>query len=428
MIEPIMLIGIGFIAAALLVIGFIPLVHARAVRLTERRLEAATPLSMAEIQADKDQMRAEFAMSTRRLQMSVEQMKAKTTNQLAELGKSSEAVGRLKLELGERNAALFALETKKKLLAEELDGLRTELGPKSTALLESQQALAGAQAVLAETGAKLHESTLTCDNQGVELAALRAQGEALQGRIESHEKAQKALVESHQKEIGELRALLDRKTAEAESLGRQLAEEHAKTDELTNRVADYDRRAIVQTTEAEVLNRRVQELVARLDEQGRSLTDRDSVADRLRNEKAAAQQAEAAVQAALAEAVKSHQVALAAIEAEKAQIADRLGQANAEHARLEREIAQKIKDAEAAKANERTEVVMLRDRVSHIAAEVARLTAALEGPASPINAILAGAANGADGSPPIAPGGAEAKGTLADRIRALQAARVAPAG
>src|SRR5438445_734836 len=91
MIEPIMFVGIGFLVAGLLVIGVIPLVHSRAVRLTMRRLEALTPLSMAEIQADKDQLRAEFAMSTRRLEMSVEQMKAKTTNQLAETGKTSEA-------------------------------------------------------------------------------------------------------------------------------------------------------------------------------------------------------------------------------------------------------------------------------------------------------------------------------------------------
>ncbi len=89
MLEPIMYIGIGFLVAGLLVIGVIPLVHARAVRLTMRRLEALTPLSMAEIQADKDQLRAEFAMSTRRLEMNVEQMKAKTTNQLAEIGKTS---------------------------------------------------------------------------------------------------------------------------------------------------------------------------------------------------------------------------------------------------------------------------------------------------------------------------------------------------
>ena len=108
MIEPVMYIAIGFLVACMLVIGIIPVVHARAVRLTTRRLEAATPMSMAEIQADKDQLRAEFAMTTRRLEMTVEQMKAKTTSQLAELGKKSEALGRIKLELNEKSAALSA--------------------------------------------------------------------------------------------------------------------------------------------------------------------------------------------------------------------------------------------------------------------------------------------------------------------------------
>src|SRR5216684_8110038 len=119
MIEPIMFVGIGFLVAGLLVIGVIPLVHARAVRLTQRRIEALTPLSMAEIQADKDQLRAEFAMSTRRLEMSVDQMKAKTTSQLAELGKKSDAINRLKLELGEKAAALLGAEAKVNSLTEE---------------------------------------------------------------------------------------------------------------------------------------------------------------------------------------------------------------------------------------------------------------------------------------------------------------------
>ena len=58
MIEPIMFFSIGFLAASLFGLVLIPLVHNRAVRLTMKRLEAATPLSMAEIQADKDQLRA----------------------------------------------------------------------------------------------------------------------------------------------------------------------------------------------------------------------------------------------------------------------------------------------------------------------------------------------------------------------------------
>ena len=86
-------------------------------------------------------------------------------------------------------------------------------------------------------------------------------------------------------------------------------------------------------------------------------------------------------------------------------------------------------DAETAWANERMENAVLRERINDVAAEVARLTATLEGPESPIDTILnadtgrppmaSGASNG-DGTPSIAPGGAQAKGTLADRIRALQ--------
>jgi len=126
MIEPIMFFGIGFFVASLLGLVLIPLVHNRAVRLTMKRLEAATPLSMAEIQADKDQLRAEFAMSTRRLELSVEQMKAKTTSQLAELGKKTDAINRLKVELGEKTAAIFSLEAREKSLKDQLSATESE--------------------------------------------------------------------------------------------------------------------------------------------------------------------------------------------------------------------------------------------------------------------------------------------------------------
>jgi len=187
MVEPIMFVGIRFLIAGLLVIGVIPLVHARAVRLTMRRLEALTPLSMAEIQADKDQLRAEFAMSTRRLEMSVEQMKAKTTNQLAEIGKKSEAIGRLKLELGEKTAALFALEAKEKQLSDDLRSAQGEHAAKVATLEERERLLATTQAELTQISGSFHDTSVTADSQRVELVALRAQTEALKGQIESYD-------------------------------------------------------------------------------------------------------------------------------------------------------------------------------------------------------------------------------------------------
>src|SRR5436190_5927086 len=160
MIEPIMFVGIGFLVAGLLVIGVIPLVHARAVRLTMRRLEALTPLSMAEIQADKDQLRAEFAMSTRRLEMSVEQMKAKTTSQLAELGKKSDAINRLKVELGEKAATIFALEARDKALKDQLRATEEELSFKLNTMRSAERALAEKEGELNKLTSELDQRSV----------------------------------------------------------------------------------------------------------------------------------------------------------------------------------------------------------------------------------------------------------------------------
>jgi hypothetical protein len=53
MIESSMYFGIGLLFGALIGLVLIPLVHARAVRLTTRRLEAVLPESMAEVQAER---------------------------------------------------------------------------------------------------------------------------------------------------------------------------------------------------------------------------------------------------------------------------------------------------------------------------------------------------------------------------------------
>ena len=82
----------------------------------------------------------------------------------------------------------------------------------------------------------------------------------------------------------------------------------------------------------------------------------------------------------------------------------------------------------------RVENALLRERINDVAAEVARLTAVLEGPGSPIESMLAGdtaslspglshavaATNGARSEPGAPDGPPQGKGTLADRIRALQ--------
>ncbi len=143
MVEPIMYLAIGFLLSMLVGLMIVPLVHNRAVRLTTRRLEAATPLSMAEIQADKDQLRAEFAMSARRLEMSVDQLKNKTTSQLAELGKKTDAINRMKIELGEKNATIFSLEAREKAVKEQLRATEEEFATKTEVVARRRKGAEG---------------------------------------------------------------------------------------------------------------------------------------------------------------------------------------------------------------------------------------------------------------------------------------------
>jgi hypothetical protein len=141
MTESVMYFGIGFLVAALLGLLFIPLVHNRAVRLTAKRLEAST-LSMVEIRADKDHLRAEFAMSTRRLEMTVEGLKAKTSTQLAELGKKTDAINQLKKELAEKKVTNVALEARDRTLRDQLRASEKDNQIKSRALSEAERQLA----------------------------------------------------------------------------------------------------------------------------------------------------------------------------------------------------------------------------------------------------------------------------------------------
>ncbi len=420
MIEPIMFFAIGFLVASLLGLVLIPLVHGRAVRLTMKRLEAATPLSMAEIQADKDQLRAEFAMSTRRLELSVEQMKAKTTGQLAELGKKTDAINRLKIELGEKTAAIFSLEAREKALREQLHATEGEFSVKIASLREAERNLADKEAEMTKISADLDERSVTADSQRIEVVALRTQIEALKDRVSQRER-----------EAKETEDRLDRERKEANLATGELAEERGKVEKLGERVSHLERALLAQTTESELLTRRAQELEGRLSEQMKVLAEREFEVTQLRDRLTAAQKTEADLRSEIASSEERLRNATASLKSEKGQIAEQLAGAQEERLKFQNQIALMKREAEESWAAERVENALLRERINDIAAEIARLTVALESPDSPIEAILA--ADMLAGSPAtngdVTGSDGETKGSLAERIRALQlkASRVQPA-
>jgi hypothetical protein len=112
MLEAVMYASIGFLTACLLVVALLPLIHERPVRLTARRFQAATPLSMAEMQAQKDLLRAEFAMSLRRLEISVEETKKKDVERLCEIGMKTAEIHQLRSERDKAVALVESLQTR----------------------------------------------------------------------------------------------------------------------------------------------------------------------------------------------------------------------------------------------------------------------------------------------------------------------------
>jgi len=417
MVEPIMFFGLGFLAASLIGLIIVPFVHGRAVRLTVRRLEAATPLSMAEIQADKDQLRAEFAMSTRRLEMSVDQLKGKSTGQLAELGKKNDTINRLKIELGEKAATIFALEARDKGIKDQLRATEDELEVKTTALRETERNLADKEAEFTRATAQLSETSATSDSQRVEIVALKTQIDHLKDQASDLGR-----------QVRDIEERFGREKEAHEKAAKELAEERGNVQNLGSRIGHFERQLATQTSEAEIMGRRIADMETRLTEQARVLTDRERERDQLRVDVDSARRIEADLRQELGTIERRNASATEALRAEKTMAESQLERAREDRAKLQRELSAMKREAESTWASERVENALLRERINDVAAEVARLTSVLEGPDSKIDTILAAEhAPGTNGSgkPAIQSAantnGEEGKGSLADRIRALQA-------
>ena len=109
-IENIMYFALGLLIAALLALAIMPAIWKRAVRLTKRRIEAATPMSMAEFRADKDQLRAEFALSTRRLEMTIEGLRQRLADELGDVSQRKADLASIKTEREQHGRIVGELE------------------------------------------------------------------------------------------------------------------------------------------------------------------------------------------------------------------------------------------------------------------------------------------------------------------------------
>jgi chromosome segregation ATPase len=172
-IEQIMYFALGVLGATLVALMVLPAVWHRAVRLTTRRIEAAVPISMFEIQAEKDQQRAGFALNQRRLEL---QLDAVRENVVAHAG----TIEQQRLQLVELDKALSAKTAAHEALTLAHGELDARFTAEQTALIERNAQLAQTSTTLEQTAADLSQTRGT-------LAATTARADDLATRLAARE-------------------------------------------------------------------------------------------------------------------------------------------------------------------------------------------------------------------------------------------------
>ena len=151
LIQAVMYFVLGLLTAGLIALALSPAVWRRAHRLAKARVESGLPMSLGEVQAEKDQLRATFAMSARRLELQVEDLKTTSSEQAIEASRHRGEIATLTADLGEKTTAIAALEARLGTARDELkaaegrvEAVRAEVAGRDASLADRAQRIAGA--------------------------------------------------------------------------------------------------------------------------------------------------------------------------------------------------------------------------------------------------------------------------------------------
>ena len=234
-IESMMYFALGALAAALVTLLIMPAIWRRAVRLTKKRIEAATPITLAEFRADKDQLRAEFALSTRRLEMNVEQLRKRLSEQLGDVSRKRNDLAALKTERDEHMAVVRELEEREA----QLRGRVLDLEREGTDLA---QRLRLRDLDLAQKVSELESARLAIREKLP--PSLRADGQALTGDYDedvddlltalSVERKRANFLEEQARGLADQLEKLDRRSAESTAAVSELRRNLARRDDAAS--------------------------------------------------------------------------------------------------------------------------------------------------------------------------------------------------
>jgi len=401
--EGVLYFVLGFLASALIALMISPAIWNRAVVLTKKRIESSVPLTLNEVQADKDQLRAEFAMSTRRLELSIDELKDKASRQVIEINRKRDELAKLSHESSDKVRTVEELEARGSELRSQLLAREEALAAASEELRLTKQQLEERALELEKMGRTLNETKSEADSRRIELVAKQTSLDDLTDRSKTFKTENETLLSEIRKLSSQLASEQD-KSEEVNSRLERLKKSHSELEEkLQRREKDVSEIRATSRSEDDSSN----ELTKLLMEERKKVTALE----------AKMSQTTLRMEALLADASNENvSKAVETVNADKAELRKSVKALKAENTALNKEIKAYRDNSGSEWEVERKENAVLRERINDLAAQVTAMTAALEGPASPINEILKKAE-----TTPKKNANSNGNGdSLADRVRALQ--------
>ncbi len=140
-IETIMLFALGFILAALIAMFLGRGLWNYGVKIGQRRMQKLSPLSITEVQADRDRLRAEYAVMTRKLELRLDDLKDRMAEQMAEVSRNKTRIEDLHAEIDERDQLLAEREAESAAMKSKFEPLETELASRTASIQQLKEQL-----------------------------------------------------------------------------------------------------------------------------------------------------------------------------------------------------------------------------------------------------------------------------------------------
>src|SRR6478672_923877 len=154
-----MLVALGFLGASLLGLLVASAFWARAVRLTTARIKQSMPVSEPEIKADRDRLRAEYAIKVHKLETQLDQVKLERARQLIEINRREASISTLETDVVQLKADLEENQNARRVLeqtvADKLPRVEARLNEAKRVLFNRDREIAELTA-----GARRHKGAL----------------------------------------------------------------------------------------------------------------------------------------------------------------------------------------------------------------------------------------------------------------------------